>query len=65
MAEGQRQGKAEGMAEALLATLAARGVALDDADRARILEERDPERILAWIGRAATCGDIAELFGKR
>jgi hypothetical protein len=61
-AEGRQEGLLRGRAEALLATLAARGMSLSSADRARILDERDPDRLLDWISRAATCADIAAVF---
>ena len=63
-AEGRAEGHAAGKAEAVVALLAARGVALDSADRDRILRERDPERLARWIGRAVACGSAAELFAE-
>jgi len=63
--EGLTRGKAEGKAGALLAVLAARGVALGDAVRVRILGERDPEQLDRWLARAATCTQAAELFTAR
>lgn len=63
-AEGVLEGLTLGRTEALLAILEARGVPLDATARARILDERDPDRLLAWMTRAATCADIAEVFGE-
>jgi hypothetical protein len=67
-AEGERKGLAEGkrkgLAEALLDILTARGVSLKPADRARILAERDPDRLGRWIARASTCTNMTELFTK-
>jgi Uma2 family endonuclease len=60
--EGQREGKRERGAAALLAVLAARGIPLTERDRARILGEQDPDRVLAWIARAATCSTLAEVL---
>jgi Uma2 family endonuclease len=54
----------QGLAEAVLAILAARRIAVGGADRTRILAE-DPARLLRWTVRATTCGDIAELLGDR
>jgi hypothetical protein len=61
-AEGIQEGRARGKAEALLAVLAARGIALVDAERARILDERDPGQLDRWLARAATCTEADELF---
>jgi Uma2 family endonuclease len=49
-------------AKAVLVVLAARGVAVAPADRARILGERDPERLDRWLGRAAICASVAEVI---
>jgi len=66
LAEGVREGLAEGvregLAEALVEILTARGVSLGATDRARILGERDPDRLRGWIARALTCTSTAELF---
>jgi Uma2 family endonuclease len=60
--EGKAEGRTEGKAEALLAVLAARGIALDRAMRDRILGERDPLRLDRWIARAATAATIADVL---
>jgi Uma2 family endonuclease len=57
-AEGARRGKAE----AVIAMLGARGIAIDGASRERILGEIDVSRLDRWIARAVTCAVIAELF---
>lgn len=62
--EGRAEGILRGMAEALLATLATRGVAVDSPARARILDERDPERLDRWIARVATCTSIADVLAE-
>jgi Uma2 family endonuclease len=68
LAEGKREGLAEGAArgraEALLVMLAAHGVALDSADRARILGERDPDRLDRWIARATSCTNLTDVFAE-
>lgn len=56
------QNRAEGRAEAVIVLLTARGIAIDSATRARILAERDVQRIDRWIVRAASCTQAAELF---
>jgi hypothetical protein len=62
IAEGIAEGSARGRAEALLVLLAARGVVLEQADRARILGEQDPARLDRWIARAASCTTLAEVL---
>jgi len=56
------EGRRDVLSDVLFELLATRDVALDSFDRARILGERDPERVLRWITRAGTCADIAEVF---
>jgi Uma2 family endonuclease len=60
--EALQQGLARGRAEAVLELLALRGIAMDAADRARILSESDPAQLARWIARATTCTTAAELF---
>jgi len=59
---GLAKGEALGMAKAVLAFLDARQVVLTDAERTRILEERDLERLEGWLLVAATRADAAEFF---
>jgi Uma2 family endonuclease len=59
---GKVEGKAEGKAEAVVAILEARGIALAEADRARILATTDAETVNAWIARAATSASAAEVL---
>jgi len=63
-AEGKAEGKLEGKVSALLVILATRGLSLDPSGRARILDERDPERLDRWIARATNCTTTAELFAE-
>jgi Uma2 family endonuclease len=67
--EGMREGFARGvahaaraLADAVLAVLAARGVAVGEAERARIVGERDLARLERWLARAATCAEAHELW---
>lgn len=62
--ESRSQGLAEGKAETLLAFLAARGLAVEAAARARVLAERDLATLDRWIARAASCNSIAELLAQ-
>jgi hypothetical protein len=58
-------GKAEGNAEAVLAVLRVRQIAVSDADRARILAEQDLKRLERWHERAIVAASIAEVFKER
>ena len=60
--EGKSEGKAEGKAEALLELLALRGLHPVAHERARILAERDLERLGRWSARALTCSQVSQLF---
>jgi Uma2 family endonuclease len=62
IAEGKAEGIAEGKAEALLAVLAARGIVVGEAERVRILGERDPQQLDRWLAGAVTCAVAAEMF---
>ena len=64
-AEGIQEGLTRGKAEALLAVLAARGIAVGEAERVRILGERDPRQLDRWLAGAASCATAAELFTMR
>jgi Uma2 family endonuclease len=61
-AQDRAEGKREGLAEALVTMLSARGIALDSAERVRIHGERDPAILARWLVRAATCRDALQLF---
>ena len=61
-AQGLTEGRAEGRAEALLIVLAGRGLVPTEAERHRILEERDLGRLERWLAAARTCADIAGLL---
>jgi Uma2 family endonuclease len=61
-AEGVQEGFLRGKAEAVLAVLAARNAAVGEAQRVRILGERDPAQLDRWLAEAATCAEVAELF---
>lgn len=56
------QGTTEGRTEAVLDVLTARGIPVTDAERARIVECTDLDRIGVWLRLAATTRSIDELF---
>jgi hypothetical protein len=55
-------GVAQGRAEALLQLLELRGLHPTEPERARILAERDLERLQQWAARALACSHSAQLF---
>jgi hypothetical protein len=55
-------GEAEGEARAILAVLAARGVAVPDEVREQITGCTDRDQLETWIRRAATADKIQDLF---
>jgi hypothetical protein len=44
--------------------LRARGIAVSDAERARILTEDDPDRLKRWLERAVVAASLAEVLGE-
>ena len=63
--DGLERGRVETLTNAVLAVLAVRGIAVNDAERARILGEQDPAQLDRWLAGAATCAEAAELFTTR
>ncbi|MDX9724467.1 MAG: Rpn family recombination-promoting nuclease/putative transposase, partial [Myxococcota bacterium] len=69
-AEGKREGKeegieigvAKGIARALLSLLEAKGLAIDEHSRARILDATDSPQLERWLRRALSIKELAELF---
>jgi len=61
-AEGKIEGEAKSSARAVVAFLAARGFALSDGERERILACTDRTLLDSWITRSATITDLARLF---
>ncbi|HEX5717097.1 MAG TPA: hypothetical protein VF179_13115 [Thermoanaerobaculia bacterium] len=62
LTEGLARGRAEEAARAVLMVLRARGVAVPDADRERILAQKDPERLERWLEKAAVASSVAEVL---
>jgi hypothetical protein len=60
--EGLARGRTEEAARALLMVLRARGVAVPDAVRERILAQKDPERLERWLEKAAVASSVAEVL---
>jgi Uma2 family endonuclease len=62
--QGLARGQTEVLANAILDILGVRGVALEPAERARMLSEPDPDRLRRWLLRAVTCTRPSELFAE-
>jgi hypothetical protein len=60
--QAQEQGHAEGEARALLTVLRARGIAVPDAVRERILAQKDSERLECWLVKASVAASVAEVI---
>ncbi|HEV7783706.1 MAG TPA: hypothetical protein VGQ28_00130 [Thermoanaerobaculia bacterium] len=70
VAEGLTQGRTEGRAEGrteeaarnLLIVFRARGLAVKEADRERILAQKDPERLERWLEKAIVAASVAAVL---
>jgi hypothetical protein len=60
--EGKLEGLVQGEAEAVLAVLETRGLALSDAERERILSCSELTTLRGWVRKAVTVSHVAELF---
>lgn len=63
--EGRDEGRVEEAAQGLLTVLEARGLVVSAEARARILAERDPARLRAWLLRAITAPSVDEVLAAR
>jgi Uma2 family endonuclease len=63
--EGIVRGESRGLSQAILTVLAQRGIAVGEAERARILDEQDCDLLERWVARAAICSEIGEVFAER
>ena len=64
-ADGEAKGRAEGKAESILTVLAARGIAVSDTLRARILSCADAVTLDVWTRRAAVASTAAAVVRAR
>ncbi|WP_394836898.1 hypothetical protein LVJ94_08315 [Pendulispora rubella] len=60
--EGRAEGKAEGKAASVLTVLRARGVAIADEQKARVLACRDLDQLDRWLERAVSVAAAEQLF---
>jgi hypothetical protein len=61
-AEGRAEVRAQEAARNLLAVFKARGMAVPEPIRERILAQADPEQLERWLDRAVVAASIAEIF---
>jgi Uma2 family endonuclease len=61
-AEGRAEGYVKGRAESVVCLLAARGIAISEAQRVAILAERSLDRLSRWLAAAVTCTSATELL---
>ena len=61
-AEGRAEAEAEQWADDVLTVLDARGIAVPEVARARILAEKDMKQLNRWLERAAVALSIAEVI---
>ena len=61
-ARGVAEGLSRGQAEAVLSVLAARGIAVQEDQRAQILAEHDRDRVGRWLTASVSCASTAELL---
>jgi hypothetical protein len=54
--------RAEARAGDVVTVLRARGIAVPDAARERILAQKDPERLDRWLERAAVAAELGEVI---
>ena len=62
--EGRTEGRAEEAARAVLMVLQARGIAVTDSFRERILAQKDPELLERWLEKAAVASSVAEVLNE-
>ena len=60
--EGRSEGRSEARAHDVLTVLRVRGIAVSEVARERILAQKDPERLVRWLERAAVALSIAEVL---
>jgi hypothetical protein len=62
VAQGRTEGRTEEAARNLLTVLRARGIAVPDAVRERILSQKDPERLERWLEKAAVASSVTAVI---
>jgi hypothetical protein len=60
--EGRREGEVAARARDVLTVLQARGVAVPDAARDRVLAQKDPARLERWLAKAAVAASVTDVL---
>jgi hypothetical protein len=60
--QARQEGRAEGLAAAIVKVLERRGIEVDDASRARIVSCGDGDVLDAWLDRSLVVTSAGELF---
>jgi hypothetical protein len=63
--EGRVEGRVEEASRAVLTVFEVRGLAVSDAERARIQAERDPRTLERWLRRAVVAASVAAVLAPR
>jgi hypothetical protein len=61
--EGRTEASIKTSADAVLTVLHARGIAVSDAARQRILAQTDLDQLKRWLEKAAVASSITDVFG--
>lgn len=61
-AEGLDEGRVEEAARAVLTAFRVRGIPVPDADRQRVLSQRDAQQLERWLERAIVATSLAEVL---
>jgi hypothetical protein len=61
--QAREEGRAEGLAAAIVKVLERRGIEVDDASRARIMSCGDVDALDMWLDRSFVVATASELFG--
>jgi hypothetical protein len=62
---GHDEGRVEEASRAVLTVFEVRGLAVSDAERARIQAERDPRTLERWLRRAVVAASVAAVLAPR
>jgi flagellar biosynthesis/type III secretory pathway protein FliH len=62
LTEGLAKGRTEEAARAVLTVLRARGLAVPDTLRERILAQKDPDRLERWLEKAVVAASVAAVL---
>jgi hypothetical protein len=61
-AEARTEARAEAQANAVLTVLRARGIAVPDAARTRILAQKDLQRLERWLEKASVAASVGDVI---